>query len=388
MPAAARRAASGKPMRIRAAVLERMGQAEPYAASRPVAIESVDLAPPGEGEVLVRVAAAGICHSDLSVVNGDRPRPMPMALGHEGAGVVVECGLGVEDMKPGDHVAMVFVPSCGGCLPCREGRPALCEPGAAANTAGTLVGGHRRLRRADGSPLHHQVGVSCFAEHAVVARGSLVKIDADLPLDVAALFGCAVLTGAGAVINAGRVPLGASVAIIGLGGVGFSALLAAQACGARQILAIDRRGEKLALALSLGATEAFAADDAQLIEKVREASGGGVEFAFEMASSVEALETAYRITRRGGTTVTSSLPPPSAHFLLPAVNLVAEERTLKGSYLGSAVPARDIPRLTALYRAGRLPVEKLISHRLALDEINSAFDRLADGSAVRQVIVF
>ena len=375
-------------MKIRAAVLERMGMPMPYAKSRPVAIETVELDPPGPGEVRVKIAAAGLCHSDLSVVNGDRPRPLPMVLGHEAAGVVDYLGPGVTDLQRGDHVALVFVPSCGHCAPCLEGRPALCEPGAAANAAGTLVGGQRRLHRLDGTPLHHQVGVSCFAEYAVVARGSLVKIDSDLPLDVAAVFGCAVLTGVGAVVNCGRVPLGASVAIVGLGGVGLSALLGALACGARQVIAVDRLDEKLVLARQLGATHAFNAGDGDLVAEVKRVTGGGVEYAFEMAGSVDALALAYAVTRRGGTTVTASLPHPDHRFPLPAVNLVAEERTVKGSYLGSAVPARDIPHFVSLFRAGKLAVDRLVTQRMALDDINAGFDRLASGQAVRQVIVF
>ncbi len=375
-------------MKVRAAVLSEMGLPAPYATSRPVRIETLQLDEPGPGEVLVRIAAAGLCHSDLSIVNGDRPRPMPMALGHEAAGIVEARGPGVGDLVRGDHVALVFVPSCGHCLPCMEGRPALCEPAVVANTAGTLVGGDRRLHRQDGATVNHQVGVSCFAEYAVVARGTLVKIDRELPLDLAAVFGCAVLTGVGAVMNSGRVPLGASVAIVGLGGVGLSALLGAVACGARQIVAIDTLESKLELARSLGATQAFNASDPELIAQVKSVSGGGVEYAFEMASSVDALAVAYKITRRGGTTVTASLPNPDHYLPLQAVNLVAEERTLKGSYLGSAVPARDIPHYVALYRAGRLPVDKLITSRIALDDINAGFDRLASGEAVRQVIVF
>ena len=271
-----------------------------------------------------------------------------------------------------------------------EGRPALCEPGAAANAAGTLVGGHRRLQRQDGSLLNHQVGVSCFAQYAVVARGSLVKIDAELPLDIAALFGCAVLTGVGAVINAAQLKLGGTLAVVGLGGVGLSALLGAHAAGAKQIVAIDRQDSKLELARALGATHTFRADDPDLVVRVKEATEGrgGLDAVVEAASSVTALEAAYKITRRGGTTVTCSLPHPSHTFNLQAVNLVAEERTLKGSYLGSGVPARDIPHFIALYRAGRLPVDRLVSHRMSLDDINLGFDRLADGSAVRQVIVF
>lgn len=375
-------------MQTRAAILDRMEQPRPYGRSRPVAIETVSLQPPGPGEVLVRITAAGLCHSDLSIINGDRPRPMPMVLGHEGAGVVEECGAGVIDLVPGDAVALVFVPSCGHCLPCLEGRPALCEPGAAANTAGTLVGGHRRLARGDGSLLNHQVGVSCFAEHAVLNRGSLVKVPADLPADVAAVFGCAVLTGVGAAINSAQVRLGQTVAVVGLGGVGLAALLGARAAGARELIAIDRLPAKLELALALGATRAFRADDPDLVAQVKAVTGGGVDVAIEAASAVAALESAYRITRRGGTTVTCSLPNPAQAFSLPAVHLVAEERTLKGSYLGSAVPARDIPRYIELFRAGRLPVDRLISHRLRLEEINEGFDRLAEGEAVRQVILF
>lgn len=375
-------------MKIRAAVLNQMRVPGPYASTRPLAVEPVELDAPGPGEVLVKIAAAGLCHSDLSIVNGDRPRPMPMVLGHEAAGVVEETGPGVTDLARGDHVALIFVPSCGHCVPCMEGRPALCEPGAQANTAGTLVGGHRRLHREDGTELNHQVGVSCFAEYAVVARGSLVKIERELPLHIAALFGCAVLTGVGAVINCARVPLGASVAVIGLGGVGLSALIGARACGVRELMAIDVVDAKLELAGTLGATHTFRADDPELVAQVKAITGGGVEYAFEMASSAAALAQAYAITRRGGTTVTVSLPNPAHTFPIAPVNLVAEERTIKGSYLGSAVPARDIPRYISLYRSGRLPVEELVSARMSLDDVNLGFDRLASGEAVRQVIVF
>ncbi|MEI9985985.1 MAG: alcohol dehydrogenase catalytic domain-containing protein [Aliidongia sp.] len=204
-------------MKVRAAVLREMGLPAPYAESRPLSIEELDLAAPGPGEVLVRVKAAGLCHSDLSVIAGVRPRPTPMALGHEAAGIVEECGAGVDDLAPGDHVVMVFVPSCGHCLPCAEGRPALCEPGAAANGAGTLLSGARRLGQAGGGTVHHHLGVSAFAEYAVVSRRSLVKIDQSLPLDEAALFGCAVLTGVGAVVNTAKVQAGATVAVVGLG---------------------------------------------------------------------------------------------------------------------------------------------------------------------------
>src|ERR687883_211547 len=221
-------------MRTRAAVLSAMG-APPYATSQPLRIEDLLLDPPGPGEVLVRVKAAGLCHSDLSVIDGNRPRPTPMALGHEAAGVVEEVGTGVDDLAAGDHVVCVFVPSCGHCGPCAEGRPALCEPGAAANGAGTLLSGARRLH-CDGAEVNHHLGCSAFAEYAVVSRRSVVKIDPELPLEEAALFGCAVLTGVGAVVNTARVPAGASVAVVGLGGVGLAALLGAAASGARRIV--------------------------------------------------------------------------------------------------------------------------------------------------------
>jgi alcohol dehydrogenase len=374
-------------MKIRAAVLDKMGASPPYATSKPLAITSVDLAPPGRGEVLIKIAAAGLCHSDLSVINGDRPRPMPMVLGHEAAGIVEELGEGVTDLQLGDHVVAVFVPSCGHCAPCAEGRPALCEPGAAANGAGTLLSGARRLAR-DGEPLNHHLGCSVFAEYATVSRHSVVKIDPKVPLDEAALFGCAVLTGVGAVVNTAQARMGASVAVIGLGGVGLAALIGAHAAGARQIVAIDLADDKLQQARALGATHTVNAGDTDALEQIRALSSGGVEFAFEFAGSVRALELAYRVTRRGGSTITAGLPPSTAVLPLPAVSLVAEERTLKGSYIGTCVPSRDIPRYMDLYTQGRLPVNKLLTGRLTLDEINHGFDLLHEGKAIRQVVVF
>jgi len=374
-------------MQINAAVLDKMGAAPPYATSKPLAIRSVDLAPPGPDEVTIKVAAAGLCHSDLSVINGDRPRPMPMALGHEASGVVHEVGAGVGDLKRGDHVVVVFVPSCGHCAPCAEGRPALCEPGAAANAAGTLLSGARRLNL-EAAPLNHHMGCSVFATYATLSRRSLVRIDADIPLVEAALFGCAVLTGVGAVVNTAQVRAGASVAVVGLGGVGLAALIGAAAAGARQIVAVDMSQAKLEQAKALGATHTVNAAGADAKDQVRALSNGGVEYAFEFAGAIRALELAYGVTRRGGMTVTAGLPPSSATVSINAVSLVAEERTLKGSYIGSCVPSRDIPRFMALYRQGRLPVDKLLSGRLALDQINQGFDLLREGNALRQVVVF
>jgi alcohol dehydrogenase len=373
-------------MKIRAAILEEIGREPPYATSRPLTIDEVELAPPGRGEVVVKIAAAGLCHSDLSVIDGNRPRPMPMALGHEAAAVVVETDAEVDDLAKSDHVVLVFVPSCGHCEPCATGRPALCEPAAAANAAGTLLSGARRITRR-GAPVHHHLGVSAFAEYATVSRRSLVKIDRHVPLEHAALFGCAVLTGVGAVINTARVTAGSTVAVVGLGGVGLAAVLGAITAGAERIVAVDLSPQKLALAKQLGATDSFEAGPGAA-DSIRDATHGGVDFALEMAGSVNALELAYRITRRGGTTVTAGLPPPSATLQVPAVNLVAEERTLKGSYIGTSVPSRDLPRYLRLFQRGRLPVDRLLTDRLRLDQINEGFDRLREGKAVRQIITF
>ena len=373
-------------MHTRAAILERSGAAAPYAVSRPLRIAELELAPPGPGEVLVRIRAAGLCHSDLSVIDGNRPRPLPMVLGHEAAGVVETLGAGVTDLAPGAHVVAAFVPSCGACAPCRASRPALCEPGFAANSAGTLLGGARRLSER-GAPLNHHLGVSGFATHAVLARQSLVAIDAAVPFAQAALFGCAVITGVGAVVNTAQLPAGASAAIVGLGGVGLAALLGARAAGADPIVAIDLDAGKLALARELGASEVIDARAADAAARVRARVPGGVDFAFEMAGSPRALELSFAITRRGGTTVVAGLAAPNARFELPQTQLVAEERTLKGSYLGSAVPARDIPLYLAWYRAGRLPVDRLLDGELALEDLNEAFDRLASGSARRQIVI-
>lgn len=375
-------------MKIRAAVLSELGAKPPFAQSKPLRIETLDLRDPGPGEVLLKIVAAGLCHSDLSVINGTRARPTPMALGHEASGVVQALGEGVTDLAVGDLVSLVFVPSCGHCLPCNEGTPALCEPGAAANTQGTLLSGARRLYGFGGQAIHHHLGVSAFADHAVVSRRSCVKIEADIDPVEAALFGCAVITGVGAVVNTAKVHAGSTVAVVGLGGVGLCAVLGALAAGARQVIAVDLNDGKLAHAKTLGATAVFQAKDATLIEQVKALTRGGVDFAFEFAGSVHAMESAYRMTRRGGTTVTASLPAPDDRWALQHVNLVAEERTVKGSYLGSCVPARDIPRYIDLYLAGKLPVNKLMGRRLALDDINEGFDALHDGLSMRDLVVF
>jgi alcohol dehydrogenase len=355
-------------MKTTAAVLE--------AIREPLRVQELDLDAPGPGELLVRVEAAGICHSDLSVVDGTRPRPTPMVLGHEAAGVVEAVGPGVGDVAEGDHVVLTFVPSCGTCGECAGGRPAACGPAAAANGEGRLLGGGRRFHRGS-DDLHHHLGVSAFSQRTVVSRGSAVVIAPDVPFATAALFGCGVLTGVGAALYTAGVRPGDSAAVFGLGGVGLSAVMGCSLAGAYPLYAIDPVPSKQALALELGATAAFHPD---------ELADTRVDHAFEAVGSARVLEAAYRATARGGNTVSIGLPHPDQVFSVPAVSIVAEARSILGSYLGSAVPQRDIPRLITLWRGGRLPVEKLQAGTLGLDAINEGFDALARGEVVRQIV--
>lgn len=376
-------------MKTTATVLRSMGHETPFAESRPLERIELELDPPHPGELLIRVRAAGLCHSDLSVITGQRPRVMPMAIGHEAAGEVVATGSPDSAFTPGDHVVLAFVPACGECGFCRQGRPALCEAGATANNEGSLLGGHRRLREDGGEHVHHHLGVSAFSDHIVVSERSAVTVPDDLPFEIAALFGCAVLTGAGAMLNTAAEALPArSVGVFGLGGVGLAALLAAKSQGATEIVAVDRVPAKLELALELGATIAIVAGEDDVPRRVKAATGGGVEVAIETVGHEAVLAEAYAATRRGGLTVTAGLPHPDRDLRIPAISLVAEERTLKGSYLGSCVPSRDIPRFIEMYRDGKLPVDRLLSHRLTPDQINEGFDRLASGEAVRQIVLF
>ncbi|TSB01668.1 zinc-binding dehydrogenase [Sphingorhabdus contaminans] len=363
-----------------AAVLRQSGdQPRPYAEHAPLSLETLYLEHPRSGELLVRIDAAGICHSDLSVINGDRPRPMPMALGHEAAATVIATGTaGDPEFKPGDRVVLVFLPACGQCPECHAGRGYLCPHGAAANGEGRLLAGGRRLSCETGD-IHHHLGVSAFASHAVVDKRSAVKIDADIPPEIAALFGCAVLTGVGAVMNTALARPGESLLIYGLGGVGLAALLGAVAAGCVPVLAVDPSPEKRALALELGAAVAVAPDEAANLPKC--------DIVIETVGKAAVLAQAYGAARRGGRIVTVGLPNPSEMLSIPALSLVADSKTLMGSYMGSSIPSRDIPRYIALWRAGRLPVDRLLSSVEPLSHINSLMDILADGNAIRQVVV-
>lgn len=366
-------------MQITGAVLELSGASAPFAQSKPFSISTLELDPPGPGEILVRIEAAGVCHSDLSVVDGNRVRPTPMLLGHEAAGVVQELGAGVGDLAVGDRVVMTFLPRCGSCAGCDTDGRLPCEVGTRANGAGTLVGGGKRLHR-DGEEVFHHLGVSGFAGYAVVSRTSVVAVPSDVPAEIAALLGCAVLTGGGAVINAGRPAPGATVAVVGLGGVGMAALLVAQALG-HPVIGVDMVADKLALARELGAVQAITP-----IEAVE--AGVRAPVVIEAAGSARAFETAIAITAPGGTTVTVGLPGPQAMSSISPLTLTAEARTVIGSYLGSAVPERDIPTYVELWRSGSLPLDRLVSSRIALSDLNAAMDALAAGTELRQLITF
>ncbi|SDS32629.1 alcohol dehydrogenase catalytic domain-containing protein [Microlunatus soli] len=367
-------------MKITGAVLDEIGRPRPYATSRPISITELDLAAPGPGEVLVSIEAAGLCHSDLSVVDGNRPRPTPMLLGHEAAGLIAQLGPGVDDLEVGQRVVMSFLPRCGDCTQCRTDGRLPCGPGSAANTVGSLLTGGRRLQR-NGSGVYHHLGVSGFADHAVVDRRSITPVDSDVPAEVAALLGCAVLTGGGAVINAGRPQAGDDVIIVGLGGVGMASLITAVGLGQGRVIGVDALADKLDRARELGATAVFPPADA-VTEGIK------APIVIEAAGHPRAFETAVALTAPGGTTITVGLPSPDAESMIKPLGLTAEARTIMGSYLGSAVPSRDIPRFAELWRQGRLPVEELISDRIRLDDINTALDRLADGRAIRQLLTF
>ncbi len=374
-------------MRMTAAVMYEQGLPAPYARSKPFRIEQVELDGPGPGEVLVEVRDAGLCHSDLSVVEGQRKRPLPIVGGHEGAGIVRELGAGVSGLAPGDHVAMVLVAGCGRCRVCLRGRPVLCQAVSAARAQGMLTTGARRLRLADGGQLHHYSGISVFAQYAVVAQQSLIKIDAAVPLDVAALFGCAVITGAGAVLNSAKVQPGASVAVIGLGGVGLTAVMAARHAGASCIVGIDVLPGKFDLARAVGATDCFDARDPIAVQQILDLTNGGVDHAFEISGSVSALDMAQQIVVRGGEVVGVGIGRTAATFGVAQLPWVTGELVLRGSAMGGGLPGQDIAKYVDLYLRGRLPVDKLRSSHIGFEQLNEGFDLLRSGAVVRQVLL-
>jgi S-(hydroxymethyl)glutathione dehydrogenase/alcohol dehydrogenase len=365
----------------------RMQAAVLWEPRTPVEILAVDLAPPKDGEVLVRIAACGVCASDLHVVDGDLPEPLPLVLGHEASGVVVDTGAGVERLESGDHVVLALVPSCGRCAACVAGRPNFCELAWRMAAEGRLADGTSRLS-VDGTELRHFNSVSSFAEYAVVPESAAVPIRRDVPLDVAALAGCAVITGYGGVVNTAGVEDGATVAVWGCGGVGLNAIQAARLAGAERIVGVDTRPDKLELARRLGATDAVRADPgADASAAVRALVPGGVDYAFEAIGREDAVRAAWEAARPGGTVVVLGLMPKGSLLTIDPWGFI-NEKTLKGCYLGSARIDRDIPRIIELYREGALQLDALVSRRLTLAELPEAFDRLRAGDAVRQLVVF
>jgi alcohol dehydrogenase len=363
---------------IRGAVLERTGDPAPWAHSRPITVDAIDLDPPGPGEVEVRMEAAGVCHSDLSRVNGSREAAVPLLLGHEGSGTIIRCGPDTDGLEVGDRVVLTFMPRCGTCEACTTPGWALCPRGLEANARGEMLRGGRRLRW-HGSPLDHHSGASTFATRAVVDSASLVAVPREVPADVAAVLGCAVLTGGGAVLNAGRLAQGESAAFVGLGGVGFAGMLVAASQHPREVLAVDTLPGKLRMAADFGATRALTPDAAL-------AAAHRYDVVVECAGSRQALETAIALTKAGGRTVTVGLPAPAARLTISPLALVTQARSLIGSYLGSGDPAEDIRRYARMYLDGAIPLDKLITGHITLDDINHAMDELHAGTVLRQII--
>jgi NDMA-dependent alcohol dehydrogenase len=365
---------------VLAAVLNAVGEA--------LSVEDVELAAPGRGEVAVRLRASGVCHSDWNVVSGTTPNPVPVVLGHEGAGVVEEVGERVTAVAAGDHVVLSWLPSCGHCFFCAQGRPILCEWSTPAMLAGTMPDGTTRLTR-NGDAVFHYSFLSTFAERCVVPEASCVPIRPDAPLEVAALVGCAVMTGIGAALNRARVEPGSSVAVFGAGGVGLSAVIGSRFAGARTVIAVDPVPLKRELALELGATHALDPVDGDASAAVRELTGGrGADFAFDAAGAPGLVRAAYDAVRPGGTVVAVGIPPTGEEARLPGPRLPREEKIVTGSLYGSCRPHVDMPLVLDLYMAGRLPLDRLVTRTYPLAEINEAFAAMNAGEVARAVIVF
>ena len=350
----------------------------------PLELEEVRIDDPGPGEVLVKTASSGICHSDLHVIEASLPVPPPCILGHEPAGIVEAVGEGVADFEPGDHVIGCTTSWCGVCRFCTEGRPYLCL----TQYAGRPPGSKSRLATPGGAPILQFANLSSFAEKMLCPQRSLVKIRDDMPLDRASLIGCGVTTGLGAVLNTVRVPAGASVVVIGCGGVGLAAIQGARIVGAGRIVAVDAQPWKFDLARKLGASDCVDAKDGDPVAAVRELTGGGADFAFECIGLVATVQQAVAMTGRGGTTVLVGVVPLTQLVPLSAADLTLQEKKITGSYMGSNRFRFDMPRYVDFYLDGRLKLDEMISSRIALDEVNAAFDRLRKGEAARQVIVF
>ena len=353
----------------------------------PVSVEEIELDPPRAGEVLVRVAAAGVCHSDVRLADGELgPDRWPMVLGHEGAGVVEEVGVGVTHVAPGDHVAFCFVPACRACRFCLAGKPNLCEPAALNALRGTLLDGTSRLRLPDGTALQHGLLTACFAERAVVAAGGAVPIPRELPLWQAALLGCGVVTGMGAVRNVARVQPGDAVAVLGCGGVGLQVIAGARIAGATTIVAVDRVPEKLELARARGATHTVDATDEKPVSTIRRLTGGGVDIAFEVVGRPETIRLAWGALRPGGTAVVVGLAPLGVEASVPAIEFLTD-KSLRGTFYGSGDPAAELPDLARLALSGELDLAGVVTGLDTLEGVDAALDRLRRGEGARTVLL-
>jgi S-(hydroxymethyl)glutathione dehydrogenase/alcohol dehydrogenase len=356
------------------------------ALNSPVTVESIALESPRRNEVMIKMAAIGVCHSDLSATNGTIKFPLPVILGHEASGVVVEVGEGVTEFAVGDHVVSSFVSMCGKCRYCATGRPQLCEQGA--RTLSTLPDGTLRTKDAAGNPLNIFSGCGVMAEYATLHADNLVKIRPDMPLRPAALVSCGVMTGVGAVFNTAKVQAGSSVMVMGAGGVGLSAIQAAAIAGAREVIAVDISDDKLALAKQFGATQTINANrEENLVRAVKKMTDGGPDYCFECAGVGKLLETAFRAARRGGMAVAVGVPKGDDTVPIRPAMAVFEEKTLTGSYFGSARPREDFPRLMSLYMTKRLKLDELITRTYRIDEAPQAFADLEAGKNARGVIV-
>jgi S-(hydroxymethyl)glutathione dehydrogenase/alcohol dehydrogenase len=366
-------------MKIHAAVLAGAGQA--------FVVEDVDLSEPRAGEVLVKMGAAGVCHSDWHLVTGATKHPMPVVAGHEGAGVVLAAGAGVEGICVGDPVVLNWTPDCGRCFYCLRGKPNLCETYVGPIWAGTMLDGTPRLSW-KGKPVYHFCGLASFATHAVVPQESCVVVRRDVPLEVAALVGCAVATGVGAAMYTAGVKAGDSAVVFGCGGVGLCTLMGAKLCGAQTIIAVDQNPHKMEMARKFGATHALLSGD-DIVARVKEITGGrGADHAFEAVGIPQVQERALEACRPGGNLILAGLSAMGTGTNLPGAVLTRQEKTVKGSYYGSVHPRRDFPMLLDLYRAGKLDLERLISKRYALRQINEAYADMLTGRQARGVIVF
>jgi S-(hydroxymethyl)glutathione dehydrogenase/alcohol dehydrogenase len=355
--------------------------------NKPVVVEEISVDGPKRGEVLVRLGACGVCHSDLSAITGTIALPLPLVLGHEGAGVVEELGEGVAEFAKGDHVIFSFIYMCGKCRFCVSGRPVLCvEQGKALTTP---LEGTTRVHDTKGQPLNIFSGCGAMAEYATVSAENLIKVDSKIPFEVAALVGCGVTTGVGAVFNTAKVAPGSSVAVFGCGGVGLSVIQGARIAGAERIIAIDTLEAKLAMARQFGATDVLMAKPGEDPTKVlKKLTGGGPDYAFECVGSGELAATAYRAIRRGGVVIVVGVAKPADSTSVRSMTLVFEEKTITGSYFGSCVPRVDFPKMLALYMKGQLKLEELITRRYKVAEAAQAFADLESGRNARGVIVF